>query len=574
MKLVQSILATTALADHYRGGTYKVLQRADGKLTLENTQTWFRGLWTGSDLYDSSGCRTTAQSNYGIWAQTCVSSNCNYTQLFYTALFVGSDYCYGDGSNVIDKPSAPFQVKWRSCCWADVTHDDGTLVPWNQDTSKTQMQVNMWVNDVNNNTPSFKLPPLWLIMAGCPNQQIDLAPFDADGDNVRCRWATFAEAGGAYNIPGNWPSLSLDEANCIVKYDGTLDSSTSGVKPVGLMMEDFDANGNVRSSVPVQFLAQVWTPNMSTRSIGAANYPQWFSSDAHKHKEHDNLPQRPSRGRRSLPAYCSAVPTFVAPTPADGHNIDGTSGSVSFTLKAQSGNGSITSFAYQGPSGLTCTTVNSKGEITCNWTMTAAQLKIPSHSFCYDATDNLGLVTDRQCLTIGVVGGPPASSSSSSSSSTITNIRDMATAVLDGSGANGFTAADGKNYGCAGRGMYDAFATTVGAQVDANDKAFYTWKKCVQCASSKPVPAYDYDKDADSCAKSSANSRGVCECDRALVNYLYDQSADNSNYAANQCVSGGVANVACCQWNNYMFAQYNVDHQSCCKDGVKEAGSC
>jgi len=573
MKLAHSILAATAFADHYRGGTYKVLQKADGNLKIENTQCWFRGIWSGSDQYYSPGCRTTAQSDQALWGQLCQGSNCQSLRMHYTALFVGDDYCYGDGSNDIAKPSGPFELKWGSCCWADVTHDDGTLVPWNTNWTKTRMVVNMKVNDVNNNSPSFKLPPLWLIMAGCPNQQIDLAPFDADGDNVRCRWATFAEAGGAYNEPGNWPSLSLDEANCIVKYDGTKDSSTSGVKPVGLMMEDFDSNGNVRSSVPVQFLAQVWTPNMSTRSIGAANYPQWFSlSDANEHEEHEMHDKKPpARGRRSLPAYCSAVPTFVAPTPADGHNIDGTSGKVSFTLAAKSGNGSITSFAYQGPSGLTCTTVNSKGEITCNWTMTAAQLKISSHSFCYDATDNLGLVTDRRCLTIGVVGGPPASPSASS---TITNINEMAKAVLDGSGANGFTAADGKNYGCAGRGDFDPFATTVGAQVDANDKAFYTWKKCVQCASSKPVPAYDYDKKTDSCANSSAASRGVCECDRALVAFLYDKSADNSNYAANQCVSGGYANTSCCQWNTYMFAQYNTDHQACCKDGVKEAGSC
>jgi len=568
MKLAQSILAATALADHYRGGTYKMLQRADGQLTIENTQTWL----LGSDMYYRSSCRTTAQSDYPINANQCALGDCATTasqvKLYYTALFIGPDYCYGDGTNVIAKPSGPFEVQWGGCCWADITLDDGTLIPWYKDTTKTQMVMGMKVNDVNNNSPSFKLPPLWLIMAGCPNQQIDLAPFDADGDNVRCRWATFAESGGAYNFPGYWPSLSLDEANCIVKYDGTLDASTSGVKSIGLMMEDFDANGNVRSSIPVQFLAQVWTPNMATRSIGAANYPKWFSSDANEHEEHDK--RIVSRGRRSLPSYCSAVPTFVAPTPADGHNIDGTSGSVSFTLAAQSGNGSITNFAYQGPSGLSCTTVNSKGQITCNWTMTAAQQKIASHSFCYDATDNLGLVTDRRCLTIGVASGPV----SSSSSSTITNIVEMANAVLDGSGAKGFTAADGNNYGCAGRGMYDPFATTIGAQVDAQDKAFYTWKKCVQCASSQPLPAYDYDQNADSCANSSSASRGVCECDRALVNFLYNEAADNSNYNANQCQAGGYANTACCNWDTHMWAQYNTDHQSCCRDGVKDAGSC
>ena len=37
----------------------------------------------------------------------------------------------------------------------------------------------------------------------------------------------------------------------------------------------------------------------------------------------------------------------------------------------------------------------------------------------------------------------------------ITNITEMANAILDGSGAGGFTAEDGHDYGCAGRGSYD-----------------------------------------------------------------------------------------------------------------------
>jgi hypothetical protein len=517
MKLATSTLAlaTTVMASHYRGGTYKVRQTAAGNtLEIDNTQTWRKG----SDMY-SGGCRTTASSSYGMSASCSQQSggSCQSASLLYTALFVGDDYCYGDGNNVIAKPASGFSFGWSSCCWVSLTKDDGSYG------GSGSMAMRMTVNDVDNTSPSFSLPPLWLIMAGCNNQKIELQPTDADGDNVKCRWATSSESGGAFNTPGYWPSLTLDAENCIVHYDGTLDSSTQGVKPIGLMMEDFDSNGSVRSSIPVQFLAQVWTPNMSTRSIGAANYPDWFAEK--EHKDHVKIP---GRGRRSLPSYCSAVPTFVAPTPADGHNIDGTSGSVSFTLAAQSQNGSIASFSYQGPSGMQCTTVNGNGEITCNWTLTDAQQKIESHSFCYDATDNLGLVTNRQCLTISGRG------------SKITNIREMATAVLDGSGAKGFTAADGNNYGCAGRGLYDPFATTIGAQVDAQDKAFYTWKKCVQCASfgSQSLPAYDYDQNSDSCANSSSASRGICECDRALVNFLYDEAADNSNYNANQCVAG------------------------------------
>ena len=79
----------------------------------------------------------------------------------------------------------------------------------------------------------------------------------------------------------------------------------------------------------------------------------------------------------------------------------------------------------------------------------------------------------------------------------------MANAVLDGSGANGFTATDGENYGCAGRGSYDPFEKTLGHHVDATDTAFYVWKKCIQCAAGdqNDVKAYDYDKINDTCGE-------------------------------------------------------------------------
>ena len=41
-----------------------------------------------------------------------------------------------------------------------------------------------------------------------------------------------------------------------------------GYKPIAVMVEDFDENGAIRSSVPVQFLAEVWTPQPTKNSIG------------------------------------------------------------------------------------------------------------------------------------------------------------------------------------------------------------------------------------------------------------------------------------------------------------------
>ena len=86
----------------------------------------------------------------------------------------------------------------------------------------------------------------------------------------------------------------------------------------------------------------------------------------------------------------------------------------------------------------------------------------------------------------------------------ITDIGQMSNAVLDGSGTGSFTAADGSNYGCVGRETFNPYATTLGHPVDTADRAFYTWKKCIQCATgndSDNVEPYLYDQANDSCGK-------------------------------------------------------------------------
>lgn len=557
MKLAASLIAT-ACASHYRGGTYQITPNGN-RVDIVTTHTWrqdaggFSPKCTQADVANAATSGAVASAKCSVKA----GGTCDGDLLRYTVLFAEEgEYCYGDGLTDIAKPSGPYTFGWNSCCWVALTTDGGSYK------SGGSMIQRFEVNDLTNTSPSFKLPPLWMIMSGCDGTKIDLAPIDADGDKVKCRWATKTEAGGAYN-DGSWPSLTLDEDKCIVTYNGSQDQTQTGVKAIALMMEDFDAQGNVRSSVPVQFLGQVWTPSMNSRSF--TGYPDFFGGpEAEEHV--DNFPVR---GRRSTPSYCSAVPKWVNPTPADGHVIS-TTGSVSFTLAASSENGSITSFSYQPPAGMQCTTVNGQGQITCNWTLTSAQMGVASHAFCYDATDALGLKTTRQCLTI-----------EPSASAPITNISEMSTAVLDGSGQNGFTASNGKNYGCAGRGNFAAFTPNAGKtiQVDPADVAFNAWKHCIKCAGYKDgkVPAYSYDKDSNSCANSSADSRAACECDKKLVNVLYDASVAHASYNGNNCspTGGGSGNGECCNYKNHQWARYNSLTQ-CCDPlaGVKDAGSC
>ena len=74
-------------------------------------------------------------------------------------------------------------------------------------------------------------------------------PSDKDGDRIRCRWSSIIEAKNGNHEVGNFESLSLDEETCIITYDGRKDSITSGVKPISIQIEDFDASGKVRYNI-------------------------------------------------------------------------------------------------------------------------------------------------------------------------------------------------------------------------------------------------------------------------------------------------------------------------------------
>ena len=89
----------------------------------------------------------------------------------------------------------------------------------------------------------------------------------------------------------------------------------------------------------------------------------------------------------------------------------------------------------------------------------------------------------------------------------------MAEVVLTGD----FTPDMARDYGCGGRGYFDAYSymnkdkielgheTFAGYYVDATDFRFYRWKKCVRCASNNSARLskhlYEYDPDTDTCGK-------------------------------------------------------------------------
>ena len=238
----------------------------------------------------------------------------------------------------------------------------------------------------------------------------------------------------------------------------------------------------------------MWTPSLNDRTTGIA-YPNWFAEEE-EHEDHVFLP--PKKGRRSLasaPDYCTAVPYFVSPTPEDATVIEITEQTLKFTLKAKSQLAAIHSFSYQAPMGLTCTDVSSEGSVDCEWTATVEQLKIAEHPFCFSCTDTVGLTCERRCLKLVT---------KEEEVKKITNIFEMSDALLKADQGT-FSVNDVVDYGCAGRGLFEPFAKTEGKQIDHVDHAFFSWKKCIQCAAGgdrhSPIPAYDYTLNDDHCGK-------------------------------------------------------------------------
>ena len=584
------LLLTTTVAvsaTHFRGGSYRFTpdpvsggQMIDFKQTWRKTESGYLPECTQADVNNQT------PSIMSLLTGRCYTLDsereCGSNDLLYTVSYVGDDFCYGTGDYTINV-NEPFSYGWNDCCWVDFTADDGTVVVGDE------MIERATIYDITNTTPNFQQPPLWLIMAGCDGQFIDLQPDDSDGDVYQCRWANVDEAGSAFtDIENMWPSLSLDAENCIVHYKGSMDTTSVGLKPIALMIEDFDHDGNVRSSIPIQFLAQVWTPSL-TRSLiaGASTYPDWFGEDD---DDDEMFKTAVARGRRSQePTYCTAVPFFISPTPTDEFELDATGeGSVQIFLRADSQLGHMKFFTYQAPLGFSCGDVNKEmGIAQCLWMPTQSQIEQRTHQVCFDGTDSLGLTTDRRCITVKLQEEPtttttsttttsttteePTTTTSTSSTTTttttsttttttttegpttttsttevpttttnttttsttttttpttstegqttttaptttteatiITNTMEFGTAVLIGIGGT-FHVSDVEDYGCAGRGYFDAFGQTAGRQMDWADRALYKWKKCVQCATSFDegmIVPYRYHLAGDFCGELSAS---------------------------------------------------------------------
>ena len=506
-KLTFFVIIFEALeASHFRAVGYDITQGENGNLKVSRTLAWRRsfagyGKVIGCTQEDVTAQKVSNNGETGDFSEMCnyqTGGSCGSLVSNYIVTDVESslsainNYCYGYREVSFRKPTRPYIITWISCCWMELTTDRGVRIPGGTYGFKVQ------INEIDNNTPKVKIPPIWKILAGCPAQTLALSPIDLDGNVVKCRFATGFEAMGAVRGE-NFNSISLNETSCVLTYDGTVDLSTDGVKPVAVMVEDFDTEGVVLSSVPVQFLAAVWSPtnaNFNHRHLaqyGPGNpfvYPPFFNhvDDA------DHVDRR--RRQVDIPFYCDRVPELISPSPSGGLIIPVPAAGVVVKLRAASENGAITRFQYNSPIGMICSLVNENGEVECSFTPGTEQLG-QAHIFCFIADDVAGMSTERRCVVLNVgstlLTAPPVSVHPD-----VTEIFSMINHLIP--------QMNGKfsDYGCTGAGNLDSSSKTIGHPVDRIDKSINVRKNCIQCAIKaygESYRPYRYLKDTNSCGE-------------------------------------------------------------------------
>ncbi|CBY10655.1 unnamed protein product [Oikopleura dioica] len=548
-----------------------------------------------------------------------------------------NNYCYGYGNDVLPKPVGPFLVKIESCCWVNFMNDFGKIIgSASQKRERNDLKLIAKINDLE------KVFKLGIQQHSISKSASDLANYvrlsapNFEFESGRHRWRPhFLSLGdkrrseirkleAQQNILNKFYSIfhafflnlkfaeprqihdfeafaSLTLEKCSVVYDGTKDQAKTGYKPIAVMVEDVDENGAIRSSVPVQFLAEVWSPQPTKNTFGRKGrvntqvykYPDPYAGvldyedgdgdsdddyfeieNARKRRETDatrTLSEGSPAKSGEIPGYCDAKPVLVFPSPEAGSTIVFNK-NVEIELKAESRNGAIKRFLYNKPRGMECTSVTKEGTVTCSWTPQKSQNGI--FNFCFWADDIRGLTSERRCVSLR------------SEISDIFSMIEFFFASSSKGDKNVFSVDSFRDYGCAGNGNMKFAAPTRGMPVDQIDAKINNWKQCKKCAlEGKTRVAYEFDELEFECSDEfGTQAHSLCSCDLDFVKNIeiisekYDPNFlnfDQSKCAPFPPAFRTTAKGACCKSPKGVFGWYNKEIRECCENGqIREIGEC
>ena len=106
-------------------------------------------------------------------------------------------------------------MDYFDCCWPTITNDDLEV------NSRPNFYLASFFYNLENASPEVKIPAEWTVTKGCDEQKLNLNPFDADGNTVKCRWASGVKECGDGCWNEKLSSLQLDENTCTITYSGT-----------------------------------------------------------------------------------------------------------------------------------------------------------------------------------------------------------------------------------------------------------------------------------------------------------------------------------------------------------------
>ena len=378
LELLVSFLAIT-LASHFRGGLVHLKTvgpiSPTASVTIDVTQRYGWRRSYGHNTYcDSSTIDSgTIIANVGSISCRVGCFGSLSVGIYCTDYSIVGDWSVGERTQRLSVPYLPsspvMEASFASAAWIDNLVVGGG--------SSWEVRVRLNVNATlekrtENASPETKTAPIVNLLYGC-NHTITIPVDDADGDDVRCRWAEsrLGECGGVCRA---FPGAVLNERDCTLFYSAT---GTVGLYVVAIQIEDFYSTADTVpfSSVPLQFIVNVYESSF------------------------DN-------------ASCYGKPTFSWPTRRDGACV-----AIPFnttfdeSIIAKSEGQEIQDIATQSPSGVRKSDLG-MGPGTNNWhvniTWTPLLSQTGNNIFCFTAVDITGANSDQNCIIFAVGTYPPA----------------------------------------------------------------------------------------------------------------------------------------------------------------------
>ncbi|CAN0168497.1 unnamed protein product [Lampetra fluviatilis] len=379
---------------HFRGGTISWIPQDDNQMKFSYMVAWRRTSVVsaqGSYCTDEDIVNGTLYSAGDQW--TCIQGCSGTKSMAITCIEQNtySDWMVGTANFDLAIPTTQQSViSFTSCCWVpvNIAISQGTHVSGGSSWSMIAVINPGTRSDTSspNISPMTTSKPLIKLKVGC-TKVWNIPVLDADGDVVKCRYATMNTFDECGSICGVAPFGTFDGDACSITF--TVPVTASGLWALALMIEDFPRNSitmgsasyspsSPLSSIPLQVLLEIET------------------------------------------ASSCASPYFTGATPRDGETFHTTQGllfelKVDIALPGDAAPGvTIVRLGTIAPVGVQKSAVEADaGDPKLFHTMLSwipGRDDVQSHQICFYASDSNASETELRCVNVVVegTGGPIA----------------------------------------------------------------------------------------------------------------------------------------------------------------------